>query len=104
SSIRLQHPYVSRHHARIETRDGDLVFVDLDSRNGSLLNGVRVKGAARLHAGDEIAIGDATMHCAFGAPVPAGTAALARRRGATRLPSLKDVLGISDVPNMVVLA
>ncbi len=65
-TISIQSPYVSRQHARVESHDGELVLVDLGSRNGSLLNGARVQGSAPLHEGDVIAIGDATIRCAFG--------------------------------------
>jgi pSer/pThr/pTyr-binding forkhead associated (FHA) protein len=43
--VRIDSPYVSRTHARIEWLDGALWLVDLGSRNGSLLNGERWKGA-----------------------------------------------------------
>jgi pyruvate/2-oxoglutarate dehydrogenase complex dihydrolipoamide acyltransferase (E2) component len=82
--LRLEDAFVSRHHARIERRDGDLLFVDLGSRNGSRLNGVRVNGAARLHAGDEIAIGDAKIRCLSGAPMPAHNTAFGQWHGALR--------------------
>ena len=67
-AVRLQSPYASRQHARIELRDGEPVLVDLGSRNGTLLNGTRVEGTASLNHGDLIAIGDATIRCQFGGP------------------------------------
>ena len=48
---------VSRRHARVETVDGRLHIVDLGSRNGTLLNGVRVEGQAALQAGDVVEVG-----------------------------------------------
>ena len=62
-TIRLDSPYVSRNHARIELRDDGVTLVDLGSRNGSLLNGQRVEGSALLAAGDLIAIADMTIEC-----------------------------------------
>ena len=48
---------VSRRHARLTTtRDGHYVFEDLDSKNGSLINGIPTK-TSRLEFGDEIQIG-----------------------------------------------
>jgi hypothetical protein len=58
-TIRLQSRYVSRQHARIEIQDGVPTLVDLGSHNGSLLNGVRVAGAAPLSGGDVITIATA---------------------------------------------
>jgi hypothetical protein len=47
---------VSRHHARLQARRGMLVLTDLDSANGSRVNGVAVAEVA-LGAGDRIEIG-----------------------------------------------
>jgi hypothetical protein len=47
---------VSRHHARLQARRGMLVLSDLDSANGSRVNGVAVSEVA-LGAGDRIEIG-----------------------------------------------
>jgi pSer/pThr/pTyr-binding forkhead associated (FHA) protein len=46
----------SRHHARIERRGDDFVIVDLESRNGTLVNGEKVKEHT-LADGDRIRIG-----------------------------------------------
>ena len=51
---------VSRYHARLQARRGALVFTDLDSRNGSRVNGTRV-GEVVLGEGDRIEIGDTIM-------------------------------------------
>jgi len=47
---------VSRHHARLQARRGMLVLTDLDSANGSRVNGVAISEVA-LGAGDRIEIG-----------------------------------------------
>lgn len=62
-TIRLDSPYVSRQHARIELQDGAAVLVDLGSRNGSLVNGKRVNGSVELQPGDVITAGDARIEC-----------------------------------------
>jgi hypothetical protein len=49
---------VSRHHARLELRDGRWFLVDLDSSNGTLVNGRRVRDS-EVRAGDEIRLGAA---------------------------------------------
>lgn len=53
----LSDPSVSRRHARLRFRDGRWILQDLDSTNGTLVNGVRV-GRCQLRAGDAVALGD----------------------------------------------
>jgi pSer/pThr/pTyr-binding forkhead associated (FHA) protein len=51
---------VSRHHARLQARQGRLVLTDLESTNGTRVNGVRVAEVA-LGEGDRIELGDTTL-------------------------------------------
>src|SRR5512140_1427459 len=60
NTIRVLHMSLSRKHARLE-RDGDrVVLVDLGSKNGTLVNGVRVDRFS-LHDGDSFQCGDVTF-------------------------------------------
>jgi Inner membrane component of T3SS, cytoplasmic domain len=53
--------FASARHARIEVR-GDGVWVqDLDSTNGTYVNGSRVAGAQRLDAGDVLRVGETDL-------------------------------------------
>jgi hypothetical protein len=53
--------FASARHARIEVR-GDGVWVqDLDSTNGTFVNGSRVPGAQRLDAGDVLRVGETDL-------------------------------------------
>jgi sigma-B regulation protein RsbU (phosphoserine phosphatase) len=54
--LRFQSAAVSRQHARIIARDAQFVLEDLESRNGTYLNGRRVARPQLLHAGDRITI------------------------------------------------
>jgi hypothetical protein len=47
---------VSRHHARLRFRDGGWMLQDLESTNGTLVNGVRV-GRCSLRPGDRLTLG-----------------------------------------------
>jgi two-component system, cell cycle response regulator len=60
ADIRLVDEGISRFHCRIRTEDGQLVVEDLQSRNGTFLNGQRV-GLCRLADGDKIQIGRTTV-------------------------------------------
>jgi DNA-binding winged helix-turn-helix (wHTH) protein len=57
AAIRLYTPLISRHHARIRVRATQLTLEDLGSKNGTLVNGERVKGSIELHSGDTINVG-----------------------------------------------
>jgi predicted component of type VI protein secretion system len=47
---------VSRRHAQLFFRDGKWILVDLDSKNGTYINGVQVQ-RAELLPGDVVALG-----------------------------------------------
>src|SRR5262252_641481 len=67
--IRLDQPMVSRRHARLVVGD-EVYFEDLESRNGSLLNGRPVYGARKLVIGDTITVGSEEFR--LGACEPTG--------------------------------
>ena len=52
---------VSRRHARIERRQGDYYILDLESTNGTLVNGSRIKEATPLKSGDLIQVGEEVL-------------------------------------------
>jgi FHA domain len=55
----LKDPMASRHHAKLEIiQERHCYFVDLNSRNGSLINGQRVTQPVLLKHGDYISIGN----------------------------------------------
>jgi DNA-binding winged helix-turn-helix (wHTH) protein len=57
----IDDPAVSRHHARIQIEAGRATLEDLDSKNGTFLNGSAVESPAALSNGDRIQIGRAEM-------------------------------------------
>jgi hypothetical protein len=52
----LSNPSVSRRHARLVFRDGNWIIQDLESTNGTEVNGVRV-GRCSLRPGDRLILG-----------------------------------------------
>ena len=60
NDVCLVDPILSRHHCRISFHDGVLSVEDLDSANGTLVNGDEVK-QAELHDGDTVTIGDTVL-------------------------------------------
>ncbi len=63
--IRLNDDRVSRLHARIQEDAGRIILTDVDSTNGTRVNGHTVKMRV-LHPGDQIVIGRCTL--VFGSP------------------------------------
>ena len=56
--IRLEDPFASTRHARIERQGSVLVLEDLGSTNGTYLNEEPLDGPRPLHQGDRVRIGD----------------------------------------------
>ncbi len=56
--IVLESGAVSRHHARILAMDGEFYVEDMNSRNGTFVNGQAVEGRLRLDEGDQLSVCD----------------------------------------------
>ena len=86
ADIVLPERQVSRYHLKIHYRDSRYFLEDLDSKNGTFLNGQPVKGTVPLMDGDEIQIAlcvrmlfvgsDATVPLSFDLPKADGTGML----------------------------
>lgn len=57
SGIALHDSEVSRRHARLAAHDGTLFVEDLESKNGTFLNGRRVTESIEVREGDAIDVG-----------------------------------------------
>jgi pSer/pThr/pTyr-binding forkhead associated (FHA) protein len=82
--IVLDDELVSRCHAAVRITAGGLEIQDLDSHNGTFVNGERLGGPRALEAGDTVEIGDVRLRVEMTitqAPRPRSSAA--RRGGAT---------------------
>jgi DNA-binding winged helix-turn-helix (wHTH) protein len=61
ATIQLDSPGVSRYHARVLVAGHDATLQDIESKNGTYLNGQRVSESPRLSDGDEIRLGSVVM-------------------------------------------
>jgi len=61
NNIVLLDTYVSSYHARLDRRDGEWWLTDLESRNGTLLNGVPITKSVPLADGDVIGVGQVEL-------------------------------------------
>lgn len=61
ADVRISDRFASGLHCRVHTRGNAYFIEDLDSTNGTYLNGAELRGEAALHDMDEIAIGDTEL-------------------------------------------
>src|SRR5205823_4649930 len=61
NDIVLPDPSISTSHAKLQRREGVWVLVDLDSTNGTFVEGERVKGEAPLGPGAMVRLGDVQL-------------------------------------------
>ncbi|MBD3414209.1 MAG: SpoIIE family protein phosphatase [Candidatus Aminicenantes bacterium] len=57
NEISIPDPFSSGHHAQIERSGKDFILKDNDSKNGTFLNGEKIKSQTKLKEGDEILVG-----------------------------------------------
>jgi two-component system, NtrC family, response regulator AtoC len=80
ADLRVRDDSVSRRHARLMLDGGEARIVDLDSHNGTLVNGRRVDGAHPLVSGDVVTLGSVVLVLRTAArPSPARRALEAER-------------------------
>ena len=61
SQVTVDDTYVSQLHARVFTRDGQLMVEDLGSTNGTYLNRVKVAGPMVMQKGDRLQVGNTVL-------------------------------------------
>lgn len=61
ADVRISDRFASGLHCRVHTRGNQYFLEDLDSTNGTYLNGAELHGESALYDMDEIAIGDTEM-------------------------------------------
>ena len=62
NDVKINDRNVSNHHLQIiQTDKGDFKLVDLDSTNGTYINGNRVKGEIKIKLSDIIRIGNTIL-------------------------------------------
>lgn len=66
ADVRIDDRYASSIHARVFARDGRFYVEDMNSTNGTLLNGATLQGEAELIDGDAVQIGDTVFRLEVG--------------------------------------
>jgi ABC transport system ATP-binding/permease protein len=70
AQVHLPHPQVSRLHARLDRQGKNAVLQDLNSANGTFVNGTRIQAPTTLQPGDQIDIGPYALQFTGTALVP----------------------------------
>lgn len=68
ADLRIEDRFASGMHCRVHTRGNTYLLEDLDSTNGTRLNGAELVGEAELQDLDEISIGDTTFRFELAIP------------------------------------
>lgn len=66
ADVRIDDRYASSIHARVFSREGRFYVEDMNSTNGTLLNGATLNGEAELIDGDNVQIGDTVFRLEVG--------------------------------------
>jgi hypothetical protein len=66
ADVRIDDRYASSLHARVFSREGRFFVEDMNSTNGTLLNGATLQGEADLIDGDSVQIGDTVFRFEVG--------------------------------------
>ena len=61
AALWIDHPSVSRRHARVVVTDSKVTLEDLESKNGTHLNGKKIGRRTTLEDGDQVRVGPETM-------------------------------------------
>jgi pSer/pThr/pTyr-binding forkhead associated (FHA) protein len=75
--LQIKSTMVSRRHCEFQEAEGTLSVKDLNSSNGTLVNGKKIEGPTALSPGDEVSIGGVKFRVervGAGAPAPAPAA------------------------------
>lgn len=70
ADVRIEDRFASSVHCRVYNRGSVYLLEDMNSTNGTFLNGAQVKGEAELHDLDEISIGDTVFRFELAVPDP----------------------------------
>jgi predicted component of type VI protein secretion system len=70
-TVRIPSSEVSRQHCRLRMEKGMLTVEDLESVNGTFVNGRRIRGIQSVHPGDRLTLGSVTFFVEYAAATEA---------------------------------
>jgi predicted component of type VI protein secretion system len=90
--LRLNDERVSRYHAKVQLDNEDIIITDLDSTNGTRVNGAPVQ-IRRLRPGDQIALGRSTLLFGSHAEITSRRVAVRSLQEQTDIPQVDKTVG-----------
>ncbi|MDR1347190.1 MAG: FHA domain-containing protein [Prevotellaceae bacterium] len=61
NDVKINDPYVGQHHCQVIEDNGNFRLIDLNSKNGTYVNGIKIKGEVMLYSTDIIKIGNTVL-------------------------------------------
>jgi len=92
--VRPNSDWVSRQHCLLRVGEDEVHLRDLGSRNGTLVNGARVKGECRLEHGDRLQVGPLVFQLELDEAAPAAQQLSAG--SSAELPAISDTQEMTD--------
>ena len=65
ATLKVRNSQISRKHCEIDEYEGELIVRDLDSSNGTFVNGQRIAETTFLSPGDELRVGPLTLRAEY---------------------------------------
>ena len=100
--FQIAEPSVSSHHAEVLLRGNDVVIKDLDSTNGTFINGEKIAERV-LQPGQTLRLGNVELRLETSAPAPPGTPAPAPASAPVGAPAKTTPAGTMVMPRGVSL-
>ncbi|MDR1347189.1 MAG: FHA domain-containing protein [Prevotellaceae bacterium] len=61
NDVKINDPYVGQHHCQVIEDNGNFRLIDLNSKNGTYVNGMKIKGEVMLYSTDIVKIGNTVL-------------------------------------------
>jgi pSer/pThr/pTyr-binding forkhead associated (FHA) protein len=96
--VRIPSSQVSRRHCRLSFQNDVLMAEDLDSANGTFLNGERINGAEAVRPGDRLEVGPVTFEVKYQLSQKAVDHLLQHEAGPVPIIDVEELTEVQDAP------
>lgn len=103
NAVRIPSAEISRRHCRLFLKDGIVTIEDMESVNGTFLNGRRIKSTQTVHPGDEIEIGPVAFTVEYDLTPEARAKLRGKEDSVELLQALADGEALDELPELEIL-